>query len=47
MNKHDFRTMALKADLKRIGLAALAPLITLAVYFAANAQWPYCRKPSR
>ncbi|PRA78196.1 Ti-type conjugative transfer system protein TraG [Ochrobactrum sp. MYb29] len=32
--------MALNADLKKIGLAALAPLLTVAVYFAANAQWP-------
>ncbi|PRA80182.1 Ti-type conjugative transfer system protein TraG [Ochrobactrum sp. MYb29] len=32
--------MALIADLKTIGLAAIAPLLTLIVYFAANALWP-------
>ena len=31
--------MALNADLKRLGLAGLAPLLTLAVYFAAKMQW--------
>ena len=40
MEKYDFPNMALNADLKKIGLAALAPLLTLAVYFAANMQWP-------
>ncbi|TCQ73812.1 type IV secretion system protein VirD4 [Ochrobactrum sp. BH3] len=40
MNKRDFSNMVLNANLKRIGLAVLAPLLTLTVYFAANAQWP-------